>query len=189
MNDQSDMNRGFLKEKLGDFRVDPPEKVWEEISGQLGRGRNRKGLYIFLLAAASVALALTLGLYFFGPDLNRQQSSREVIPVDVSPRQVGPGEDRTIAAPENEPQEPREQAGVLEIRQGRAKVREVEGAELVLSEAGKETEGEVPRVVPETVPETPSLAVADAGPETERVAGLRQQARSSLCPYRHVPLS
>lgn len=171
MNDQSDMNRGFLKEKLGDFRVDPPEKVWEEISGQLGKGRNRKGLYVFLLAAASVALALTLGLYFFGPDLNRQQSSREVIPVDVSPQQDSPEEGRTIAAPENEPEESQERTAILAKRQGRARLRGPESAERILPAAGKETGGEIPRMEPETVQETPSLAVADAGPGSDRDAG------------------
>jgi len=69
MNDQPDMNKGFLKDKLGNYQVDPPEKVWNEISGQIGGRRNRKGMYIFLLAsAASIALALTLGLHYFDPE-------------------------------------------------------------------------------------------------------------------------
>ena len=70
MSDQTDMNRGFLKEKLGNYQADPPEKVWNTISGQIGNGRKRRGMYILLLAtAASIALAVTLGMHFFGPDL------------------------------------------------------------------------------------------------------------------------
>ncbi|MCK5692838.1 MAG: hypothetical protein KAI08_08315, partial [Bacteroidales bacterium] len=67
MSDQTDMNRGFMKEKLGNYQVDPPEKVWNAISGQIGNGRKRRGMYILLLAtAASIALAVTLGIHFFG---------------------------------------------------------------------------------------------------------------------------
>ena len=78
MSDQTDMNSGFLKEKLGSYQVDPPEKLWNEISGQIANGRKRRGMYILLLAtAASIALAITLGIHFLGPDLPQQQSFME----------------------------------------------------------------------------------------------------------------
>ena len=70
MNDQTDTNRGFLKDKLGDYQVNPPDRLWDTISGQIARNRTRRGFYILLLAsAASLALAITLGIHFFGPDL------------------------------------------------------------------------------------------------------------------------
>lgn len=70
MNEQTDIDRGFLKDKLGDYQVNPPDKVWDAISGQIAGGRSRRGFYILLMAsAASIALALTLGIHFFGPDL------------------------------------------------------------------------------------------------------------------------
>lgn len=78
MSDQTDMNRGFLKEKLGSYRADPPEKVWDTISGQISNGRKRRVMYILLLAtAASIALTITLGIHFFGPDLPQEQSRME----------------------------------------------------------------------------------------------------------------
>jgi len=78
MSDQTDMNRGFLKEKLGSYQADPPEKAWSAISGQISNGRKRRGMYILLLAtAASIALAITLGIHFFGPDLPREQARME----------------------------------------------------------------------------------------------------------------
>ena len=78
MSDQTDMNRGFLKEKLGSYQADPPEKVWNAISGQISNGRKRRGMYILLLAtAASIALVITLGIHFFGPDLPREQARME----------------------------------------------------------------------------------------------------------------
>ena len=83
MSDQTDMNRGLLKEKLGNYQVDPPEKVWNAISGQIGNDRKRRGMYILLLAtAASIALAVTLGIHFFGPDLPQQQSRMEEFQVE-----------------------------------------------------------------------------------------------------------
>ena len=82
MNDQTDMNKGFLKDKLGNFQVDPPEKVWSEISAQTGGGHKRKGLFIILIAAAaSFALALSLGLHFFEPDLFRDEAYVEELPM------------------------------------------------------------------------------------------------------------
>lgn len=75
MNDRTENNRGFLKEKLGDFQVLPPEKVWESISAGLGGGRSRRNLVIFTLAAAaSLALAVSLGIHFLGPDLPQESS-------------------------------------------------------------------------------------------------------------------
>jgi len=72
------MNRGFLKEKLGNYQVDPPGKVWDAISEQIGHGRRRRGMYILLMAtAASIALAVGLGIRFFGPELSPEQSAVE----------------------------------------------------------------------------------------------------------------
>ena len=72
-----------MKEKLGNYQVDPPEKVWNAISGQIGNGRKRRGMYILLLAtAASIALAVTLGIHFFSPDLPQQQSRMEELQVE-----------------------------------------------------------------------------------------------------------
>jgi hypothetical protein len=76
------MNRGFLKDKLGSYQVDPPESVWHAVSGQLNKGRKRRGMYVLVLAtAASIALAITLGIYFFSPDLPQEYSGVEEQPV------------------------------------------------------------------------------------------------------------
>ena len=65
MSDQLNSGKGFLKEKLGSYQVDPPESVWNSISASLG-GRNRKRTFIILFAtAASIALALTVGISYF----------------------------------------------------------------------------------------------------------------------------
>ena len=66
MSDQLNSGKGFLKEKLGSYQVDPPESAWNSISASLG-GRNRKRTFIILFAtAASIALALTVGISYFG---------------------------------------------------------------------------------------------------------------------------
>jgi len=66
MSDHLNSGKGFLKEKLGAFQVDPPESTWNSISASLG-GRNRKRTFIILFAtAASIALALTVGINYFG---------------------------------------------------------------------------------------------------------------------------
>jgi len=75
MSDQTDMKRGFLKDKLGNYQVDPPDEVWNEISGRIGGGRNRRRMIlVFLASAASIALAISLGIHFFGPDRPRQNT-------------------------------------------------------------------------------------------------------------------
>ena len=69
MSEQLKNDKGFLKEKLGDYQASPPEKVWNSIASQLG-GRSRRSMMIITLsAAASLALAVTLGIHYFGPKL------------------------------------------------------------------------------------------------------------------------
>jgi hypothetical protein len=77
MNDKN-YNKGFLKEKLGDYRVDPPESVWMNISSRLGRGNRRTIIILSLSAAAAVALAVTLGINYFSPGMPGHRTSSEV---------------------------------------------------------------------------------------------------------------
>jgi hypothetical protein len=77
MSDQLNSGKGFLKEKLGSYRVDPPESSWNSISASLG-GRNRKRGFVILFAtAASIALALTVGISYFGAGSSEQLSEVE----------------------------------------------------------------------------------------------------------------
>ena len=98
----------MLKDKLGNYQVDPPEKVWNAISGQLDSGRKRRGMYIIILAtAASIALAISLGIYFFGPDMPREHAGAEgqnLIP-----------ETKEAHAPEQIPEKISEQAGHTQL--------------------------------------------------------------------------
>jgi len=74
MSDQLNSRKGFLKEKLGGYQVDPPESTWNSISASLG-GRNRKRGFVILFAtAASIALALTVGISYFGSRSTEQLS-------------------------------------------------------------------------------------------------------------------
>ena len=68
MSEQLNNGKGFLKEKLGDYQVNPPDKVWDSIASQLGNRGRRNMIIITLSAAASIALAVTLGINFFGPE-------------------------------------------------------------------------------------------------------------------------
>jgi hypothetical protein len=60
-------NKGFLKEKLGAYRVDPPASVWSNISARIGGGNRRTIILITLATAATLALAISLGINYFGP--------------------------------------------------------------------------------------------------------------------------
>jgi hypothetical protein len=78
MMDQTDSNKGKLKDKLGNYQVNPPESVWDSISEHLGGGRSRRNMLILVLsAAASLALAVTLGIHYFSPDLPQEPGLAE----------------------------------------------------------------------------------------------------------------
>jgi len=99
MNETRNHNKGFLREKLGDYQVAPPEKVWVSISDQLGGGRSRRGMLILALAAAaSLALAVTLGIYYFGPDLPEEYGVAE----SPNPSVLSPSVDSGEALPPSE---------------------------------------------------------------------------------------
>ena len=89
MKDQSEIDKGFLKDRMKDFQVDPPESVWNQISARAG-GRDRKGVLIIILAAAaSVALAVTLGINYFTRDIPEMvQLSSEPASRITSPGQM-----------------------------------------------------------------------------------------------------
>ena len=57
MSDQEHMNRGYLKDKLGNYQVDPPEKVWDEISGQGGKNMRIMAI-LFILLGSNFLLTL-----------------------------------------------------------------------------------------------------------------------------------
>lgn len=69
----------FLKAKMEAYSVDPPESVWKEVSASLpGGGKGRRMLILGLVAAASVALAVSLGIVLYqGPDLNEEVLTSE----------------------------------------------------------------------------------------------------------------
>jgi hypothetical protein len=78
MNGQGDNGRGFLKDKLETFRVEPPTSVWNAISARLGRQGRRSMVIITLATAASVALAVTLGITYFSSRLPEEGEVAEV---------------------------------------------------------------------------------------------------------------
>ena len=68
MKGRLDNGKGFLKDRFDEYRADPPEEVWALISSQLGRG-NRKRMYVVILSvAATIALAVTLGITLLEPE-------------------------------------------------------------------------------------------------------------------------
>lgn len=85
---EKDYSKGFLKEKFAAHHVEPPESVWTNISSRLG-GRNRRGLVIIVLsAAATIALAITLGITYFG---NRVPDQAVNLPADQGTFEQQPG--------------------------------------------------------------------------------------------------
>lgn len=64
-----DNGKGFLKDKLGGYQADPPQEVWAAISERLSGRRRGNRVIILLSAAASIALAVTLGITYFGRDI------------------------------------------------------------------------------------------------------------------------
>ncbi len=63
MSKEKHIKKGMLSEKMSNFKVEPPEGIWEDISSQLQGGRSRKPLFIILAAAAGLALAITVGVH------------------------------------------------------------------------------------------------------------------------------
>jgi hypothetical protein len=77
MKGQRNKGEGFLKDKMKDYRVDPPEAVWDSISMRLGGGGRRRFLVLALVSAASIALAITLGINWFGPGRSTEMAGIE----------------------------------------------------------------------------------------------------------------
>ncbi len=100
MNKHIDNGKGFLKDKLSGYHVNPPPEVWDAISGRLnGRSRGRMAI-IILSAAASIALAVTLGINYSGKEVPRDAglatSSRADSVLPVLPVLPGTGEAPSI---------------------------------------------------------------------------------------------
>ena len=108
MNNNNNSGKGFLKDKLAGYQQDPPPEVWESISARLsGRGGRRK-VIIILSAAASLALAVTLGITYMGQDL---PGDTQLTSSPESER-VQAGEEN---APSQESQESRLEDRVVEV--------------------------------------------------------------------------
>jgi hypothetical protein len=205
MNDRTENDKGFLKEKLGDYQVLPPEKVWESISAGLGGGRSRRNLVIFTLAAAaSLALAVSLGIHFLGPDLPQESSmagttgEEAVTPLtDPSELETGisPAGEESMAGEEQKTRETLEEkvreSMAQEAREG------MEPEEAVIALAPQDdmlTEGnevaEVPADEAVTALEPEDEAVAALEPEDEAVTALEpeDEAVAALEPEDELPV-
>jgi hypothetical protein len=119
MKEQKENEFEALREKLSGFRVDPPKEVWNAISGNLGGGGRRRNLIILMATAASVALALSVGLSLRHADRSIRQEMTAVeegqdpsnrLPAKEEPAVQNPepeviSEDRPLEeAPESHPE-------------------------------------------------------------------------------------
>ena len=62
MNENGHNEFKSLRDKLNNFRVDPPGELWDHISAGIGNRGKRRKFIILLASAASLALAISLGL-------------------------------------------------------------------------------------------------------------------------------
>ncbi len=108
MNNNSDSGKGFLKDKLVGYQQDPPPEVWESISARLGGRGGRRKVIIILSAAASLALAVTLGISYMGRDL---PGDRELTSSPEAERVQA----REENVPSRKPQESRLEERVVEV--------------------------------------------------------------------------
>jgi len=68
MSNERNIRQGGLFEKMGNYTPAPPESVWEKIASGLHGKRSSRKLFIFLGAAAGLALAISVGIaLFFNP--------------------------------------------------------------------------------------------------------------------------
>ncbi|MBN1132778.1 MAG: outer membrane beta-barrel protein [Bacteroidales bacterium] len=67
MNEKQHNEFTNLREKLGGYRVDPPDGVWDAIDSALSRKGKRRVLMILMASAASIALLVSVGLMFRDP--------------------------------------------------------------------------------------------------------------------------
>ena len=62
MRKQDDIQRGGLSGKMSGYTPEPPLSAWENISGRIGGKSSRRTVMVLLAAAASLALAITVGI-------------------------------------------------------------------------------------------------------------------------------
>ena len=63
MNKENNIKKVMLSEKMRNFHAEPPADAWDNIASQLPRDeRSRKVFFVVLVAAAALALAITVGV-------------------------------------------------------------------------------------------------------------------------------
>jgi hypothetical protein len=68
MNDKKEITRGGLAGKMAGFTPEPPGSVWENIVARIQKGRSLRTVFVFIAAAASLALAVTVGVHLLNVD-------------------------------------------------------------------------------------------------------------------------
>jgi hypothetical protein len=64
MSKKEKIQRGGLAGKMAGYSPEPPDSVWEGVAAEIRSGGSRRKLFIFLAAAAGLALAVTVGVLF-----------------------------------------------------------------------------------------------------------------------------
>lgn len=156
MNNNIDSGKGFLKDKLVGYQQDPPPEVWESISAQLGGRGGRRKVIIILSAAASLALAVTLGISYMGRDL---PGDRELTSSPEMER-IQAREENVPSQKPRKPQESRLEERVVEVLAKHKTPGAEENSPVLAAELSQE---EPP--LKENIAETDSLASEEGEPE------------------------
>lgn len=90
MSKEEKIQRGGLAGKMAGYTPEPPGFVWEGVAAEIGSGGSRRKLFVILVTAAGLALAVTVGVLFLDTGLQEEIALQAPLVTEEKRDEAGP---------------------------------------------------------------------------------------------------